>query len=261
MQTSRILMLAAILSATTAVPAFAQWDNIGSVDVDYNIDRSRVSPDFGGPVTRLQFTARGGDVQCRSITTTFANGNTRQIFSGRLAQGQARAVDLPGDARNVRHIQFTCHAFSKGGAKIQIGADIGQYRNDWMKGPQWAYWSRYFTDWQRAIDNSTSYWVQIGSVRFQGLNDRDNAFGGFAGRSITTLGFRPLDGAAICGRTTVTFGNGTKMNVVVNGGRPMAQGQMYRVDLPGNQRNVTNVVMRCHALGNYSVTINILGNK
>lgn len=262
MKTSRALTVAALLSATSAVPAMAaQWDNIGSVDIDYNLDRSHASPDFGGSVESLRFTARGGDVQCRYIRATFANGNTRDLLSGRLAQGDSKSVDLPGSGRDVKRIEFMCHTFSKAGAKVQIEANIGQYRNDWQNGPQWAYWSRFFTNWTRAIDNATSYWVPLGNLTYTGPSDRDNTFGSFAGRSITALAFRPVNGSALCTSANIKFANGTNARVAVNGGRPLMAGQTYKIDLPGGQRNVTNVVMRCHALGQRSVTISVLGNK
>ena len=254
-------MLAALLSATSAVPALAQWDNIGAVNIEYNLDRDHASPNFGGSVERLRFTARGGDVQCRYIRATFANGNTRDLLSGRLSQGDSRAVDLPGNGRNVKRIDFMCHAFSKAGAKLQIEADIGQYKNEWQRGPQWSYWSHIFTNWGQMVDNATSYWVPVGNVTFNGPNDKDNAFGGFASRSITALAFRPVNGSAICADANIRFANGANVHASINGGGVLNAGQTYRVDLPGNQRNVTNIVLRCRALGQNSVTINIQGNK
>jgi len=262
MTSLRIFGLAAFLSATSAIPALAApWERIGTISVDYNLDRDRVSPDFGGPVESLRFTARGGDVQCRYIRATFGNGTTRDIFSGRLRQGMAQNVDLPGEARNIARLDLMCHAFQRSGGQIEVQADIGQYQNAWRNGPRWSYWSRYFTDWNRMIDNATSYWVRLGTMTFTPRYPRDNAFGGFAGRSITQLAFRPVDGSAICSDASIRFGNGSLAKIPVNGGRPLMEGQTYRIDLPGNQRNVTNVVLRCYALGQRSVTISVLGNK
>ncbi|HEX3808371.1 MAG TPA: hypothetical protein VHW02_01630 [Rhizomicrobium sp.] len=265
MNKPRIIVLAAILSAAISAPALADWDNVGSIKVDYNIDRDSKSPDFGGSVERLQFVARGGDVQCRFIRVTFGNGQTVQLYSGRLQQGVPNPANLPGTSRNVKRLEFMCRAFSKAGATIQIQADIGRYRDEWRKGPQWNYWSHVFTNWTAAtgtvIDNTTSVWVPIGNVTFDGPNDRDNTSGGFAGRSITALGFKAMNGSAVCARTTIRFGNGNTTVAMVNGGRPLNAGQFYQVGLPGNQRNVTNVVMRCRALGQRSVTISIMGNK
>ena len=260
MKTSRLLALAAILSAATAGPALADWDNVGSIKVDYNVDRDSKSPDFGGPVESMRFIARGGDVQCRFIRATFANGNTLQIFSGRLAQGAPHAAGLPGNQRNVRRLDFMCRAFSKAGATIQIQADIGRYRDEWRRGPQWNYWSHVFTNWNQAVDSMTSYWVPLGSVRFSRTLDQDGSAGGWAGRSITSLGLKALNGDARCTKLGVRFANGNRVSLRVP--NILQQGRLYRVDLPGNQRNVVNVQLRCRTVAaQRAVTVSIFANK
>src|ERR1700742_2199230 len=92
MRSSRLLALAAVLTASVSVPALADFDRIGSINVSYQQDKDSASPDFGGPVERLQFTARGSDITCRNITATFRNGHTTSIFNGTLRQNSARTV-------------------------------------------------------------------------------------------------------------------------------------------------------------------------
>lgn len=253
-----LLALAALAGIGVASPALADWDTIGSIDVGYGADRDTASPDFGGPVARLRFTARGGDIQCRTIRATYGNGASSDLFGGILRQGQPHGVDLPGDARTVRRLDFVCHAFSRGGAKLQMEADIGQYHAQWRANPNWnSMWSRYM-HWR---DDVTNNWVSIGSAQFAGRDDRDGGAVGLAGRSISMLAFRPMNGDAVCMRANVRFGSGQVQAYAINGGRPMTRGSTYKIDLPGDQRNVTNVVLRCHALGQYAVTVNIYGDK
>jgi hypothetical protein len=263
-----LIALAAVAGMGVASPAFAAWDNIGSIHVDYGNDRDTASPDFGGPVERLQFTATGGDVQCRTIRADYANGTSSQLYTGMLREGQSRGVDVPGRAVTIRRLDFACRSFSHGGANIRMDADIGQYRQQWRSSPQWAAtWSRilHWTDNTMPpppppmmSDNS---WVQIGTAKFDGMFDRDGGAAGWGGRAITELGFKPADGDAVCGRVNVRFANGNTRTFMLNDNRPMQRGRMYRIDLPGTYNSVQSLNMRCHAMGKYAVSIQIFGNK
>ncbi len=261
MRRSILLALASVLAASVCYPALADWDKIGTYDIGYGPDRESHSPDFGGPVERLRFTARDGDVQCAYIRATFGNGQTRDLFTGRLRQGEDNNVDLPGDRRDVSRISFNCHAFSRSGARIEMSADIGSYRSRWMQNPNWkATWSR-FLRWSEATYNNMAgaNWAFLGSERFQGRRDEENRFTGWGGRNLTTIGLKPVGGDAKCGRVLATFGNGQTRELNANGGDTMREGQMTRVDLPGDVRNVTRLDLRCHAVGRQAVTIDIYG--
>jgi hypothetical protein len=262
-----LLALAALAGAGVASPAFADWDNIGTIAVSYGMDHDTASPDFGGPVQSLRFTAVGGDVQCRTIRATYSNGTSSDLLNGLLRQGQARSADMPGAGRAIRRLDFVCHAFSHSGATIRMDADIGQYRAQWRASPEWSRtWSR-FLHW---ADNnmgavsagmSANNWVLIGSAQFNGTSDRDGGAAGQAGRGITELGFKPANGDAVCSRVNVRLASGALRPYKLNDGQPMQRDRMYKLDLPGDVRNVANVMMRCHALGKNAVTINVYGNK
>ena len=265
---TRVKMLA--LAGTTAIgamiglasPALADWDNIGNIDVNYGTDRDSTSPDFGGPVERLRLTATGGDVQCSSIRADYANGGSSKLFSGTLHQGDSRNVDVPG-TRAIRRLDFTCHASSRHGAQIHMEADVGRYRDQWRASPEWARTWNKFMHWADvSVKRMTQdNWVLIGSAQFEGRDDRDGGVAGWGGRSISEIGFKPTNGDAVCQSVNVRFGNNVSKSYSINGGQPMSQDHTYTLDLPGDRRNVTNLSMRCHALGQRGVTINIYGNK
>ncbi len=262
-----LLALAAVAGMGVASPAFAAWDSIGSIHVDYGNDRDTASPDFGGPVERLQLTATGGDVQCRTVRADYANGTSSQLFTGMLKQNQPRTLDVPGRAVTIRRLDFACRSFSQGGANIRMDADIGQYRAQWRASPQWASnWSRVF-HW---TDNTMmpppppmamNSWVQIGTAQFAGMSDRDGGAAGWGGRRVTALGFKAVNGDAVCGRVNVRFANGNARVFMLNNNQPMQRDRMYTIDLPGSYNSVQNLALRCHALGQGSVSINIYGNK
>lgn len=253
-------VLAATVTAGIATPALADWDRIGSIDVTYNVDHDSVSPDFGGPVERLQFTARGSDIQCSFIRATFSNGRDVELFSGRLAQNASRSVDLPGAQQNVRKVTTRCRAFQRSGSKIEIAADIGQYRDTWRRSPNWSQvWARMF-NWanQPGIDQSVNYWVPITTLHFSGRGDKDGAAGGWAGKSISSIGLKPNRDAR-CSRITVIFGNGRRSDL---GARTLAANATARFDLPGsNDRNISQLSVACHAVTGYNVDIAVYGRK
>jgi hypothetical protein len=248
------------LAVGIATPARADWDRIGNIDVNYNLDRDSKSPDFGGPVERLRFTARGSDIQCAFIRATFANGRTADLFSGRLAQNVSRAIDLPGEQRTVSRINTRCHAFQRSGARIEIEADIGQYRDVWRRSPSWnQIWARMF-NWsnQPGIDQSINYWVPITTLSFYGRTDRDGSAAGWSGKSIGAIGLRPNRNAR-CGRITVVFGNGQRVDL---GARTLSAGATARFDLPGSSdRNVSRLNLACHAMNGAKVDIGVYGRK
>jgi hypothetical protein len=271
MKRVNLLALACVAGVGIASPAFADWDNIGTIHVDYGVDRDTASPDFGGPVERLQLTAAGGDVQCKSIRATYANGSSSELFDGMLRMNSPRGVDVPGASRWIKRIDFTCRSFARGGANIRMDADVGQYRAQWQASPEWSRtWARvmHWTNVQannmgNSMGNAFSpdHWVLLGTTNFAGPADRDGGALGQSGRFITDLGFKATNGDAVCGRVLVRFGSGQERTLSVNNGQPMRRGQFYSVDLPGGARHVANVMMRCHALGQNSVSVDLYGNK
>jgi hypothetical protein len=266
MRKTRILLLAAAATAVFAAPALAaSFQRVGAIDVGYHADRDNSSVDFGGSVERLQFVARGGDVQCKYIRARFGNGRTRDLFSGRLRQNASQTVDLPGDARNVQRIISNCHGFSRGGASIDVYADVGQYAQTWRNNPTWArLWAGFFASMfpqpsRPNYDKDVNYWVPITTVRFSGYGDRDSDAAGFAGKSITRIALRP-DANAKCTRVSALFGNGVHRDLVGNFGN-LYRGQTTQIDLPGGERNLVRLALRCHPVNTYTVNIQVLGRK
>jgi hypothetical protein len=261
MRKPTLLTLAAVLLAGVSFPALADWDRIGTYDIGFGPDRESHSPDFGGPVERLRFTARGGDIGCGYIRATFGNGNTMNLYSGELREGADRAIDLPGDKREVSRISFNCHAFSRGGARLEMAADIGSYRSRWMQNPNWERtWSR-FMNWSRDTyrEATGGNWQFMGSVQFRGRHDEQSSFTGWRGRNVFAIGLKPVHGDAVCRRVQVTFGHGDTRTFAANNGEPMREGRVYGIDMPGDLRNVRRLDLDCHAIGEYVVTVNILG--
>ena len=287
MKKTHLLTLAAALSMGAAFPASAAFDHIGSVIMGPD-DTTRVYRDFGGRVEGLALTAHNSDVVCRDVTATFGNGVMRTVFSGTLRLGREMIVDLPGQNRMVTRLEFDCHAAGFG-AELDVAADVGRFRDDWRRSPQWdTVWSRRF-NWENdrvagvppddrvvavppddrvvvvtpedryASDTlESSGWIPIARRSFEGPYDREVTVAGMRGRDVMTIGLRPLNDDARCSSVTATFRNGSTRLLDINGGDMLRENVITMLDLPGVERDVVRVDMNCHAVHNNAVTIQLL---
>jgi hypothetical protein len=287
MKKTRLLAIAAALCASTALPASAQpayapwdrpggWDRIGSVDFSFRPDRETEYGRFGGRVERLSFLARNADVRCNRITATYNNGRTSELYRGTLRQGRSIVVDIPGQSRMIRRIDFNCRSLERREqARVDIAADIGQYRAEWRRSPDWdRVWSRMF-NWgdERYGDNrygrdryvsgalTTDGWITLGTEVFNGRVDRETTFAGFAGRNAERLAVRAVNDDARCSRVSATFANGMTRDLNIGEGNLLREDRVYQLDLPGRSRDVTRVDMTCHAENGRQVTMQVMANR
>jgi hypothetical protein len=305
MKKTRLMALAATLCAGVAMPASAQpaysqydrnpayggqydpntgpWDRLGSVDFSVRPDHEVAYGNFGGRVEKLAFTARTGSVRCDRITATFNNGRTRELYRGVLPRGREVVVDLPGQSRLIRRIDFDCRSMAPRVARVDIAADIGQYRADWRRSPDWdRVWSRMFnwTDDQFANNVpprnpppytgdryvqgpplNTAGWITLGTEVFEGPYDRETTVAGFRGRSVDRIGIRPINADARCSRITATFANGMTRNLNVDDRMVLQEDRVFELDLPGGDRNIERIDMTCHAENGRQVTMLVMANQ
>jgi len=300
MRKTRLLALAAALCAGVALPASAQpagqydrgydrpgygnysqayrydrgWDRIGSVDFSIRPERETEYGNFGGRVERLSFVARNGTVQCNRITATFNNGRTRELYRGTLQRGRNVVVDMPGQSRQIRRIDFACRSVGPRVTRVDIAADIGQYRADWRRSPNWdRVWSRMFNwDDNQYAGNDYRYggtggdrlvdgWVTLGMERFDGRIDRETTITGLAGRDVERLAVRPINDDARCSRIAATFANGMTRDLNISERGLLQEDRTYELDLPGGRRDVTRIDMTCHAEGGRQVTMMVMANR
>jgi len=297
MRKTRLLALTAVLCAGVALPASAQpgsynrpapndrpggWDRIGSVDFSVRPDHETEYGNFGGRVERLSFNARNGSVMCNRITATFNNGRTQHLFRGTLQRARDVVVDLPGQSRAIRRIDFDCRSIGPRETRVDIAADIGRYRADWRRSPDWnRTWSRMF-NWDdnqvagNGYDNryggaggdrlasnpsSADGWITLGTERFDGRVDRETTFSGWAGRDVERLAIRPINDDARCSRITATFANGTTRTLNIDGREVLQEDRVHEIDLPGGRRDVTRIDMACHAENGRQVTMLVMANR
>ena len=260
MKRSRILAMAVLFAVGFTAPALADsYVRLGSVDVGFRMDRDAQWTRFGGGMEGLRLEADRSDIRCRSIIAHFADGSQQNVFSGQLMDNRPIEVDLRGGTRRVRDVTFTCRSEERSGGKIYIAANVGRYQDEWRRSPDWMlFWSRLFNWGPVVSENDPNYWVSLGRQRFNDRHDRDSTVAGWGGRSVDRLGFKALDADAMCPRVRVTYGNRTSSGLPVG---ELQQGRVKRVDLPGDQRNVTGIVLACHAINRNAVTVEILARK
>ncbi len=260
MRRSTLLAMTAFLAMSASAPAMAAWDRIGSVDFSYRNDRQTQYGNFGGSVEALALQAHDSSVMCRNVTATFSNGQTASLFRGTLPVNRQVTLDLPGDQRLVRRIDFNCHANGRAGATVDISADIGRYQTEWRNSPDWdRLWARLFPNWGRGDNNRRDAdWQVLGSENFQGRRDRATTVAGFRGRSVTGIALRALNDDARCMRVTATFANGQTQPLNIDRGDLLGRNRIVQLDLPGGDRNVTRIDMNCHAEHGRNVTIQVM---
>ena len=103
-------------------------------------------------------------------------------------------------------------------------------------------------------------WVSLATQSFEGHNDHESTFTGWAGRHVERLGFRPIDGDARCMSIVATFDDGYKYKIV-SGVAMLDRGRMQVYDLPGRRQNITKLYMRCRAVGDYRVAIEVFARR
>ena len=149
-----MLLVAAIVACSSPALAQGNMENLGTVDVRGRSDSDVLYTKFGGPVESIQLRASDSSINCRSVIAKFGNGRSRQVYSGRLNEGRATNVDLPGEARRLSSLTFNCRADERWGGRIRILADIGRHRSEWQRSPDWTrYYSQLF-NWGNTDQNS-----------------------------------------------------------------------------------------------------------
>ena len=137
MRRSAAFLFAGLLASGAAIPAFAAWDPVGTVDFSVRDTHDAKLGNFKGYAVGL--TARNSDVMCERVTATFGNGRRSEIFHGQLPRGETVTIDLPGYQQSVDRVDFDCRPTEGWRARVDIAADIGRLRNERPSYPDYSY--------------------------------------------------------------------------------------------------------------------------
>ncbi len=91
-----------------AAGASEDWDHVGMRPVDFHLDHDAIIAAGNGAFRAIRIDVEGGDLEMFDVKLTFGNGETfspaTRIY---FREGsRSRVIDLPGDARIIRRIDF-----------------------------------------------------------------------------------------------------------------------------------------------------------
>jgi len=91
-----------------AAGASEDWDHVGMRPVDFHLDHDAIIAAGNGAFRAIRIDVEGGDLEMFDVKLTFGNGETfspaTRIY---FREGsRSRVIDLPGDARIIRRVDF-----------------------------------------------------------------------------------------------------------------------------------------------------------
>lgn len=112
-----LMILGLLAACASSPPAHAAWEPLGQRDVDFKVDHDSI--DVGkheGRFRELRFVAHGGTVEVYEIKVILGDGEAYNHPTHlMLDRGEGRTLDLPGDRRTVRRVEFVYRSLHKGG--------------------------------------------------------------------------------------------------------------------------------------------------
>lgn len=85
-----------------------RWDFLGQAHVDGRSDHDRIRVNNSGSFRALQLGIRDGAIEFYKVVVHFDNGEDHQVeIRDRIAANEkTRVIDLPGDRRRIRSVEF-----------------------------------------------------------------------------------------------------------------------------------------------------------
>ena len=104
-----VSLLLLVFMGVLASVASAQWREIGSKEVDYNLDHDTMNiTAWKGDFRRIRIGVSRAPVRFVLIVLTYGNGNTQEISIRSLIRpgGFSRSIDLRGRERVLNKVEF-----------------------------------------------------------------------------------------------------------------------------------------------------------
>ena len=195
------------------------WVHMGANQVDFRKDHDVIQLQGPRRFNTILIAVEGADVEISRVMVNFANGDhfnpeVRHVFEG---NSRSRMIDLPGEARDIRNIEFTYRTLRRGGNNERAVVHV----------------------YGRSRSAAPAGWVQMGAqeVDFRSDNDVIRVAGERRFNSILIA----VEGADIEMRNvSVTFANGDHfkpdLRLVFEG-----NSRSRIIDLPGEARDIRSV--------------------
>lgn len=120
---SACLVVIASLSACASAPyGRRSWELLGERVVDFRTDRDVINVGRSeGLFRELRFVAHGGAIELYEVNVVLGDGDHFRAPSRLvLDRGEGRTVDLPGDRRVVRRVEFVYRSLRAAGRRATV---------------------------------------------------------------------------------------------------------------------------------------------
>lgn len=87
---------------------YGRWEQLGSSYVDGRVDHDTINVTHRGTFRQLQLGVRRGTINFQRVVVHFENGEDHQLeIRDQITAGRrTRVIDLPGDRRRIRSVEF-----------------------------------------------------------------------------------------------------------------------------------------------------------
>ena len=75
------------------------------------------------------------------------------------------------------------------------------------------------------------------------------------------IAIRPMNADASCSRVTASFANGRSRDLDIGPREYLGAGRLYWMDLPGDERALTEIELICRPVGANAVTLEVLASR
>lgn len=118
-----MLALVAVVGCAGRMGAMADWDLLGTRQVSDRVDHDLIPVGGGrGDFRRIKFTVQRASVDFHRVVVHFGNGSDQRVEMRNTipAGGETRAIDLEGNDRVIRSVEFWYDANTVRGRRAQV---------------------------------------------------------------------------------------------------------------------------------------------
>lgn len=118
-----LLLASTVACAPGRARALADWDLLGSRQVNDRADHDVIAVGArDGEYRRIKFTVQRASVDFHRVVVHFGNGRDQRVEMRNTipAGGESRAIDLDGNERVIRSIEFWYDANTIRGRRAQV---------------------------------------------------------------------------------------------------------------------------------------------
>ncbi len=116
-------MLMGLFATSVVVTAAQDWRKLGQKDVDFRVDHDTFGVGRGkGEFRQLKIEVSKAPVHFNRVVVTFGNGRKQELEFRDFIQpgGKTRAIDLEGNERFIKQVDFWYETESLGRKKSKV---------------------------------------------------------------------------------------------------------------------------------------------